>query len=227
VVDPEILRRQAWVFYWTGGDPKLRTLARAHQLGLLSDELREDGARRLESSALQDFDLSFFDRKDVLALIPPMDLVSLGIRLRTDLLPTANEQISTTREEADLSEDPESHFERFNDALSTLEGLASSDLSTAELIEEARDAVKAAVADLEERKRAKLRKKRRRTIPRSGPTWPRYPRPRSQPRHCLPTGGSGRSSQTSINRGERVSGIRGAAPQRRRDGSMKPLSHRM
>ncbi len=84
-----------------------------------------------------------------------MDLVSLGIRLRTDLLPNANEQISTTGEEADLSEDPESHFERINDALSTLEGLAPSDLSTAELIEEARDAVKAAVADLEERKRAK------------------------------------------------------------------------
>jgi hypothetical protein len=154
-VDPEILRRQAWVFYRTGSDPKLRTLARAHQFGLLSDELREDAARRLESSALQDFDLSFFDRKDVLALIPPMDLVSLGIRLRTDLLPNANEQISTTGEEADLSEDPESHFERINDALSTLESLAPSDLSTTELIEEARDAVKAAVADLEERKRAK------------------------------------------------------------------------
>ncbi|MBS0533252.1 MAG: hypothetical protein JSR72_04265 [Proteobacteria bacterium] len=155
VVDPDILRREAWVFYRTGGDPKLRTLARAHEFGLLSDELREDAARRLESSALQDFDLSFFERRDVLALIPPMDLVSLGIRLRNDLLPNATEHISTTSEEADLSEDPESHFERINDALGTLEDLAPSDSAIAELIKEARDAVKAAVADLAERKRAK------------------------------------------------------------------------
>ena len=41
-------------------DPRFQAYARAHQLGLLPDDLWREAANSLESAALTDFDVSFF-----------------------------------------------------------------------------------------------------------------------------------------------------------------------
>ena len=91
----------------------------------------------------------------MLALIKPSELVALGARIVSELLPRASEQIERAREEANLSDDPDSQFERFKDGLTTIERLGSSEASTIELIENPRDAVQAAVDDVGERKKEK------------------------------------------------------------------------
>lgn len=154
-VAPRFLDRMSWRFYRVGIDPRLQVLARAFRLGLLPDDIREEAADRLVASAIDDFDLSFFEEEDMLALIKPSGLVALGARIVSELLPRASEQIERAREEADLSDDPDSQFERFKDGLTTIERLGSSDASTIELIENARDAVQAAVDDVEDRKKEK------------------------------------------------------------------------
>ena len=156
-IDPNILKRPAWRFYRSGGDPKLQVLAQALKLGLLPDDLRHEASRRLVSSALDDFDLSFFDQEAMLALITPSELVTLGARLMTDLLPQSTDHIGRAAAEADLSEDPESQFERFTDGLVRLESLMPPDSPMSTLIDEIRDTIKAAVDDVEERKREKER----------------------------------------------------------------------
>lgn len=156
-IAPQFLERNTWPFYRIGADPKLQMLARAFHLGLLSDHLRDEAARRLITNAVDEFDLSFFDQDKMLALIPPSDLVSLGIRIVSEMLPNASDQIERARELADLSDDPESQFERFADGLETIERLAASDLAIGGIIDDARGAIRAAVDDVEERKREKER----------------------------------------------------------------------
>jgi hypothetical protein len=103
---------------------------------------------------MSDFDLSFFEVEDILRLIPPGRLVALGVRLRVDTLVQAPDRITAIAEEADLSEDPESHFEHFSKGLDILTKLAEFDDTTTELIDEVRQAVASAIEDVTARKEA-------------------------------------------------------------------------
>jgi hypothetical protein len=152
--DPDILGRQAWSNHRADCDPKILAHARAYRLGILEDYLQDEMASRLEKAATITFDLSFFEDESILRLIPPSRLLSLGIRLRVDTLVNAPDRIVDIAEEADLSDDPESHFEHYSRGLDILEELPDIDDTTVDLIKEVRRAVASSIDEVAERKEA-------------------------------------------------------------------------
>lgn len=151
---PELLQRLCWQTDPLANNPRIQTYARAHQFGLLPDGLRREAASNLETDALSDLDLSFFADQQMLALISPLDLVGLGIALRTIVLPALEEKIDEIASDADLDEESDSHFKKLLGALECIEemGVALDD-DAENLIDGARDQVKRAIEGLEERKR--------------------------------------------------------------------------
>lgn len=151
---PELLQRLCWQTNPLANNPRIHTYARAHQFGLLPDGLRHEAAIHLENTALSDLDLSFFADKQMLALISPLRLVGLGMALRTIILPDLEEKIDEISADADLDEEPDSHFKTLLDALDSIEEMdVNLDDDAASLIDDARDQVKRAIDRLEERKR--------------------------------------------------------------------------
>jgi hypothetical protein len=152
--NPEMLARHAWSSAQTSLDARILTHARAHRFGLLPEELQLETASRLEDAAAEAFDLSFFEDDDLLRLIPPARLVALGITLRVATLPNAPDSIKAIADEADLDNEPDSHFEEFSNSLDTFENMFQLDDTTAGLIESAREAIASAVDELTQKKAA-------------------------------------------------------------------------
>lgn len=146
--NPSTLNRRAWVSTRASEDPKMKCHARAHRLGLLSEILRDETASRLEVSALGDFDLSFIEDEDMLALIPPQRIIALGVKLRTQTLPKAEDIIAGIAQGISLDEDAESRFEHITDGLRILETLSGFDEDDDDLINEAHQAIESAVAEI-------------------------------------------------------------------------------
>jgi len=149
---PELLYRSYWDAELIGKDPRITTYARAYRLGLLSDNLRLEAAESLESAAFNNLDLSFFDSEDILALIPPIQLVRLGLRIEATILPSLEDRIDEITSNADLDEEPESHFENVLGLLERVEAIVV-DIHANDLIHDARIEVKRCVVALEKRKR--------------------------------------------------------------------------
>ncbi|AYE85266.1 hypothetical protein [Sulfitobacter sp. D7] len=149
---PDLLQRSSWRTDPVVDDPKLATCGRANRLGLLHDYLREEAAERLELAAKDALDASFFEEEDMLGLLSPLRLVSLGLGLRTTVLPSLEDRIEEITADADLDDEPDSHFKRLFDLLDRLEAIGV-DADAAALIEEARDQVGRSVEEIEERKR--------------------------------------------------------------------------
>lgn len=149
---PHLLRRSCWRSDLANNDPRVAAYARAHHLSLLPDDLRSEVADKLEDAVLNRLDVSFFDEPQMLALISPLKLISLGLALRTTVLPSLEERIDEIVADADLDEEPDSHFEKLFGLLDCVESIGIDADSTA-LIDDARDRVKRSVKRLEERKR--------------------------------------------------------------------------
>ena len=149
---PDLLRRSCWRTDLAGNNPQIAALARAHHLGVLPDDLRSEAADTLESAVLTNLDSSAFDEPEMLALIPPLRLVGIGLALRTTVLPSLEERIDEIVADADLDEEPDSHFKKLLDVLDRIEAIGVDADATA-LIDHARDQVKRSVKGLEERKR--------------------------------------------------------------------------
>jgi hypothetical protein len=149
---PGLLRRTCWRCDLTGNDPQIATYARAHHLNVLPDDLRSEVADKLESSLLSDFDASFFDEPQMLAIMPPLQLIGVGMALRTAVLTSLEERIDEIVADADLDEEPDSHFRKILDVLDHIEALRVDADATA-IIDDARDHVKRSIEMLEERKR--------------------------------------------------------------------------
>lgn len=154
--NPDILARRTWAITPVWLDTKLETHGRAHAMRLLSDELRDASAAELERAAADELDLSFFDDEPMLALIPPERLVRLGIALRAAKLPEMVSRIETITDEADLSEDVESLFEKPSEFLKRLEQMDLDDEGT-RLVTGARNDIRIASRIIEERKEARDR----------------------------------------------------------------------
>lgn len=148
---PEIIERDSWGTDRIDNNPKVTVHARAHRLGFLSSGLREETASELEAAANSNFDLSFFDSNATLELISAIRLVALGMKLRVHSLPSLPERISELADEADLDEEPDSHFDMISSALDKLEGISPDD-ETADLINAARRTIIAETRRVAERK---------------------------------------------------------------------------
>lgn len=149
---PDLLQRSCWHTDLVGNDPRLNAYARAHHNGVLPDDIRLEAADSLESAALRDLDTSFFEEENMLALIPPSRLVGLGLALRATILPSLAARVDEIAEEADLDEEPDSHFKKLLGVLDRIEATAG-DSDTASMIDDTRDQVKRSVKAIEERKR--------------------------------------------------------------------------
>jgi len=151
---PDLLQRRCLLRYPHAIDFRFRVYARAHYLGLLPDDLRGEAANSLKKAALTDLDVSFFADEQMLALIPPPSLVSLGLALRTIVLPALEEKIDEIAEDASLDEEPDSHFEELLGVLDCVEEMdVDLDKDAISLIGMARDQVKRMIDKLEECKR--------------------------------------------------------------------------
>lgn len=155
MADDEILRRESWDSYRVSQDPKILAHARARRLGRLDEYDQDRTAERLKEAALRDFDLSFFENDDILSLIPPQQVIALGIKLRSEALVEAPSRMVNIAEEADLNEDPELHFENYSRGLDILGEFEELDVSTQTLIDEARRVMACAIEDITQRKEAK------------------------------------------------------------------------
>ncbi|HGM6729193.1 TPA: hypothetical protein ACKQBZ_000229 [Stenotrophomonas maltophilia] len=149
---PDLVRRSCWRTDIVGNDPQIAAHARAHHLGVLPDDLRSEAADTLESAILTKLDASVFDEPAMLALIPPLRLVGIGLALRTTLLPSLEERIDEIVAEAELDEEPDSHFKKLLGVLDRIEAIGV-DADAMVLIDDARDQVKRSVKELEGRKR--------------------------------------------------------------------------
>lgn len=149
---PDLLRRSCWHSDLVSNDPKVATYARAHHLCVLPDDLRLAVADKLESAMLNGFDVSFFDEPRMLAVIPPLKLIGVGLALRTTVLPSLAERIDEIATDADLDEEPDNHFKKLIDVLDRIEAFGVDEDATA-LIDDERDHVKRSIEALEERKR--------------------------------------------------------------------------
>jgi hypothetical protein len=76
----------------------------------------------------------------------------MGMGLRTTVLPSLEDRIDEITADADLDEEPDSHFKKLLDVLDRVEAIGV-DADAAALIVEARDLVRRSVATIEERKR--------------------------------------------------------------------------
>lgn len=117
--DSRLLNRRTWQTQLIHNDPRICALAHSHRLRLLPDELRNDVADDLERAAL-DFDMSFFDDPNLLALLPPTRLLALGLKVRGITLKTLEDKISETSNDADLDEDPSDQFHGLRTSLNNL-----------------------------------------------------------------------------------------------------------
>jgi hypothetical protein len=149
---PDLLQRSCWRTDSVANDPQLVAYGRANRLGLLCDDLRLEAANRLESAAHDALDASFFEEEDMLGLLSPLRLVSMGMGLRTTVLPSLEDRIDEITADADLDEEPDSHFKKLVDLLDRVEAIGV-DVDAAALIDEARVQVRRSVEVIEERKR--------------------------------------------------------------------------
>lgn len=149
---PGLLRRSCWRTDLAGNDPQIAAYARAHHLGLLPGDLRSEAADILESAVLANLDASFFDEPEILALVPPLGLLGMGLALRTTVLPSLEERIDGIATDADLDEEPDSHFTQLLGVLDRIEAIGVDPEATV-LIEDARAQVEGSIRILKERKR--------------------------------------------------------------------------
>ena len=150
--NPDLLERLSWRSSPVVDDPKLATHGRANRLGLLLDHLREEAADRLVSAVQDELDTSFFEEEDMLGLLSPLQLVGMGMGMRTTILPSLEDRIDEIASDADLDDEPDSHFVKLLDFLDRVEAIGI-DSEAAALVEEARDQVGRSIDEIEERKR--------------------------------------------------------------------------
>tara|TARA_R110002124_G_scaffold170172_1_gene337691 strand:- start:1333 stop:3645 length:2313 start_codon:yes stop_codon:yes gene_type:complete len=147
----DLLERSSWRGDPIADDPKLAIFGRANRLRLLPDYLREEAADGLMLAAQDGLDASFFEECDMLGLLSPLRLVSMGMGLRTTVLPSLKHRIDEIASDSDLDDEPDSHFVKLLDLLDRVEAMGI-DAGAAALIEEARDQVGRSVEELEKRK---------------------------------------------------------------------------
>lgn len=109
--DSSVLERAASKYWRIGWNRRVQLLARVHHLGLLSPELRDEVTEELERAALTEFDASFMNKDEVLALIPPSRIVRLTTRLVDLLDDGVPQRITELAEEADPDSDLVDHFD--------------------------------------------------------------------------------------------------------------------
>lgn len=126
---PELLGRQGEHLSWRRlrWQQVIRLRATAHEMGLLSDEVRFATTSMLEDGALRSLDASFVQDDSILAVFRPSELMHLTAGLLAKLESDVSERISTCCEESDPDGDIDSQFEEVSDFLDSIQYLVEAD----------------------------------------------------------------------------------------------------
>lgn len=149
---PSMLHRKTMTSWRLSYDPRIRAIARAHQMGLLDDQLRYETSTYLQNALFDQIDVSFLDDDLLLALIPPTILLNLSLKIRTRLVDRISSVADITAAEPDLDIEPEDNFDDLNSAINQLESLFSEDDSIRDTLADAKFAVDNAVRDTRQKK---------------------------------------------------------------------------
>lgn len=150
--DPSIFERTAPAYWRITMNRRLRLLARAHQLGLVSQLLRDDAADELERAVLQNFDASFFDAEDLLALIPPARLIRLITRVISLLDEKIQDRISEIEDEADPNSDVPDQFDEVRSFVDQLKESFDEDASIQEILRQLGQKIDESIVKVSDRK---------------------------------------------------------------------------
>lgn len=126
---PNLLDRQGERLSWRRlrWQQVIRLRATAHEMGLLSDEVRFATTSILEDGALHSLDASFVQDDSILAVFRPSELMHLTAGLLAKLDSEVSEKIASCLEEADPDGDIDSQFEEVSDFLDSIRYLVDAD----------------------------------------------------------------------------------------------------
>ncbi|WP_298183708.1 hypothetical protein [uncultured Pseudomonas sp.] len=149
---PNVAYREARRHWRVWGDQRIRFLARANKLCGLPDEVRFLAEQELERIAVDDLDVSFLDEDDILGLIRPTRLVSLGAQLTgmlTDVIPSRIVEIA---EEANPDQDVPDQFDQVRSFVDQLRELFVEDNSIQSTLKQLGEEIDEAVSEVSSRK---------------------------------------------------------------------------
>jgi hypothetical protein len=150
---PGILRRESKYSWSLYTDNKINLFARVHSLGQLQDTLRQECAEKMEQEILVEFDYSILDEDQILALIPPTQLIALSVKLRLVLTDSLPEHIDQLTEDADLGIEPSDNFDETHGFIDAVEELFSEDGRVKRQLSKIRDQIETATETIEENRR--------------------------------------------------------------------------
>lgn len=127
--DPKLLGREGQSPPWQRlrSQQTVRIRAKAHAMGLLSDEIRFSTVCTLEHGALYELDASFFGDDSILGMFSPSELMRMTAGLLAKLDSEISETIGKYRDEADPDSDIDSQFEKVSNLLDDIHDLATAD----------------------------------------------------------------------------------------------------
>lgn len=151
--DPSVLDRADSTYWRVTWSRRIQLLARVNRLGLLPSELRDEVSDELESAALNEFDASFLNNDEVLALMHPSRLLKLTTRL-VDLLDEdvpqqINERVETAEPDTDLVD----HFDDIQSFIARLQGAFDEDASAQQKLFSLSEQIKTAIEVVSKRKK--------------------------------------------------------------------------
>lgn len=150
--DPGLLRRESRNYWRARSDQKIRFCARVHKLHRLPDDIRIEVADDLERVALRDLDISFLDDDDILALLQPTRLLSLGLQLVGSLSSVLPSRITEIAELADPEYDVPDQFDQVRSFVSQLRESFSEDEQLQPKLQSLDDEIDDAIAEVSKKK---------------------------------------------------------------------------
>lgn len=156
---PGTLARVASMSYKLINDPTMFVRARAHSLGLLQPEFRDEAATKIERAIIDDGDVELLADETILELLPAKKLLHLSTRVRDEVLGVIPAIAETIAEEADLEREVEYEFDEINSKLTAYKEFFENDGTAAELLEEAEAGINAAM-ECAKKNKAKYESKR-------------------------------------------------------------------
>ncbi len=152
-LDKDLLSRQPSSYWRLSWDTRVRLFARIHSLGLLPTEHREEIAEKLEFAVLNEFDGSFLDNDEILALFQPRKLLALSSRLSEEVFIQLSDEISRIVEDADLDCKPEDNFSDIRSFVESLKEAFTYSSEVKNRLIRVEDEIVDAVRDVTNRKR--------------------------------------------------------------------------
>ena len=145
-----LMERMQWSSSKAGYSAKNRAAARAHALGALDDFDRSELSRKLIKGAVDQLDLSWIDDDDLLSLIEPRTLLSLGASLSSKISNDFDELLEDKRSDIDLDADIEDQYEVISSGLQYFELLLGEGhaLDVKALLEEAEERLRDEIGEV-------------------------------------------------------------------------------